>query len=240
MSAAEAAASPAPQPEWRRAARDTLPMLLGFVPIALVLGAQAAQKGMTVAELMLMTGLNFAGGSEFVAIDLWSSPPPLLLIVAMTLLVNSRHVLMGAALAPFLAHVPLRRALPALYLMCDEAWALGINAARERRAAGQGFPLSYYLSAGAMMWGTWVAFAGLGAFVGPAIGDLRLYGFDMAFAAIFLVLMRGMWSGFHAARPWLVSLIAAGSTYLLVPGGWYVLVGAVSGVAAAWALGARE
>ncbi len=239
MSAVEAAASPAPS-EWRRAARDTLPMLLGFVPIALVLGAQAAQKGLAAGELVLMTGLNFAGGSEFVAVDLWASPPPVLLIVAMTLLVNSRHVLMGAALAPFLAHLPLRRALPALYLMCDEAWALGIADARRRRAAGLGFSLSYYLSAAAMMWSTWVAFTGLGALFGPAVGDLRPWGFDMAFAAIFLVLLRGMWTGVRAAQPWLVSLVAAGSTYLMVPGGWYVLVGAVSGVAAAWALGGRS
>lgn len=230
------------RPEWRRAIRDTLPMLLGFVPIALVLGAQAAQKGLSAPELMLMTGFNFAGGSEFVAIDLWSAPPPALLIVAMTLLVNSRHVLMGAALAPFLAHLPLPRALAALFLMCDEAWALGIARSRARRDAGRtpAFAPSYYFVSALMMWSTWVAFTGLGAAIGPWVGDIRPWGFDMAFAAIFLVLMRGMWSGIRAARPWLVSLVAAGATYLLAPGGWYVLVGAVAGVASAWVWGGRE
>lgn len=242
MPAVEAVASPTPQPEWRRAVRETLPMLLGFVPIALVLGAQAAQKGITAAELMLMTGLNFAGGSEFVAIDLWTSPPSAPLIVAMTLLVNSRHVLMGAALAPFLAHLPLRRALPALYLMCDEAWALGITRSRARREAGcePAFSPSYYFTAALLLWSNWVGFTGLGAAIAPWVGDIRPWGFDMAFAAIFLVLMRGMWRGFRAARPWLVSLVCAGGAYLLVPGGWYVLVGAVSGVASAWVLGGRK
>lgn len=232
----------ADRPEWRRAVRDSLPMLLGFVPIALVLGAQAAQKGLAPPELMLMTGLNFAGGSEFVAIDLWAAPPPVLLIVAMTLLVNSRHVLMGAAFAPFLAHLPLPRALAALFLMCDEAWALGLNRSRARREAGQApaFAPSYYFTAALLLWSNWLCFTGLGALIAPWVGDLRPWGFDMAFAAIFLVLMRGMWSGFAAARPWLVSLIAAGTTYLLLPGGWYVLVGAVSGVASAWVLGGRK
>ena len=39
--------------------------------------------------------------------------------VAITFLINSRHLLMGAALAPHLKHLPKRRALPALFLICD-------------------------------------------------------------------------------------------------------------------------
>ena len=73
--------------------------MLGFVPFALVLGAQAVQKGLAPLEVPLMTGMNFGGGSEFTAIRLWTSPPHVLLIVAMSFLVNCRHILMGAALA---------------------------------------------------------------------------------------------------------------------------------------------
>ena len=51
--------------------------------------------------------------------------------VAITLLINSRHLLMGAALAPHLKHLPKRRALPALFLMCDESWAMGPSDARQ-------------------------------------------------------------------------------------------------------------
>lgn len=31
--------------------------------------------------------------------------------------------------------------------------------------------------------------------VSPTLGDLHTYGFDMAFAAVMLVLLRGMWRG---------------------------------------------
>ncbi|WP_343239057.1 AzlC family ABC transporter permease [Stenotrophomonas sp. GD03993] len=78
--------------------------MIGFIPFALVLGAQAAQKGLSALEVPLMTGLNFAGGSEFAAVELWTSPPHIALIVAITALVNSRHLLMGASLAPLLIH----------------------------------------------------------------------------------------------------------------------------------------
>ncbi len=123
-------------PEFWRGIVSCTPVLLGIVPYALVLGAQAAQKGLSVVEVPLMTGLNFAGGSEFAAIQLWTSPPHILLIVAITFLVNSRHLLMGAALAPFLRQLPKRKALPALFFMCDESWALGLADSKKRASAG--------------------------------------------------------------------------------------------------------
>src|SRR5215218_9418286 len=131
--------------------KAVLPMMLSFVPFGLLLGAQASQKGFSVVEVPLMTGLNFGGGSEFAAVGLWTSPPLVLLIVAITFLINSRHLLMGASLAPYLKHLPKRRVLPALFLMCDESWAMGLSDARHRSAAGHeiGFSLPYYLAVAA-------------------------------------------------------------------------------------------
>ncbi len=83
-----------------RGLRAAFPVMLGFVPFALVLGSKASQTGFSSVEVPLMTAQNFGGGSEFAAVELWTSPPHVLLIVAITFLVNSRHLLMGAAMAP--------------------------------------------------------------------------------------------------------------------------------------------
>lgn len=216
--------------EFMRGLVASLPVTAGFVPFALVLGAQASQKGLSALETPLMTGLNFAGGSEFAAIGLWTSPPHLALITAVTLMVNSRHLLMGAALAPFLKALPKRRVLPALFLMCDESWAMALADARARGT----FSLAHYLGVALPMWLAWIAFTALGAMVGPVLGDVETLGFDMAFPAIFLVLLRGMWGGFRAARPWLVSLAVAATGHLLAPGAWTVAAGAIAGLATAW------
>ncbi|MDP9486182.1 MAG: AzlC family ABC transporter permease [Actinomycetota bacterium] len=229
----------APRAEVLRGLRGALPLMLSLVPIGLLLGAQASQKGLSVVEVPLMTGLNFAGGSEFAAVGLWTSPPLVLLIVAITFLVNSRHLLMGAALTPYLKHLPKRKALPALFLMCDESWAVGLSDAKQRSAAGHqvGFSLPYYLAAAAGLYLTWIVSTAAGTVLAPGMGDVEAYGFDMAFVAVFLVLIRGMWKGARPARPWLVSLLAAASTFLLVPGAWYVAAGAAAGLlsAALWA-----
>lgn len=226
------------QNEVRRGLVDALPVIAGFIPVALVLGAQAAQKGFSALQVPLLTGLNFAGGSEFAAVALWSSPPHVLLIVAITFLVNSRHLLMGAVLEPFLRHLPRRKVLPALFFMCDESWAMGLADARRRAQAGKRhtFSLRYYLGASLGLYLAWIAFTTIGAIAGPRIGNIEAWGFHMAFPAVFLVLLRGMWKGLHAARPWLVSLAVAAVTYLAAPGAWYVATGALSGLAAAYVL----
>jgi len=228
--------------EFRRGAAAGLPVLLGIIPYALVLGAQAAQKGLSIVEVPLMTGLNFAGGSEFAAIQLWTSPPHVLLIVAITFLVNSRHLLMGAALAPFIRHLPKRKAFASLFLMCDESWALGLADAKRRQSKGvnPALGLTFYAGVAIPFYLAWVLFTTLGAAFGPMMGDLRPYGFDMAFPAVFLVLLAGMWKGFAAARPWLVSLVVAALTYLTIPGAWYVAAGALSGLVAAYLLAGEE
>ena len=118
--------TPEIQQEFKRGIKDVLPIMIGIIPFGLILGAQAGQKGMSVLETVMMMGLNFAGGSEFAAVNLWTSPLPVLLIIATTAMINSRHILMGAAMAPLLRHLPLRKVLPALFMMTDESWAMGI------------------------------------------------------------------------------------------------------------------
>lgn len=228
--------------EWVRGLREALPVMLGFVPFALVLGAQASRKGFAVAEVPLMTGLNFGGGSEFAAIQLWTSPPHVLLIVAITFLVNSRHLLMGAALTPFLKGLSKRKACIALFFMCDESWAMGLADTKKRAAVEPRAALSlpYYLGASAGMYMTWVSVTSLGALLGPVMGNPEIYGFDMAFPAVFLVLLKGMWTGLRAAAPWLVSLAVGVLACVLLPGAWYVVAGSAAGILAACCQGGRS
>ncbi len=119
---------------------------------------------------------------------------------------------------------------------------MGLADARRRMSAevAPSFSLPYYLGTAVGMYLTWFVFTTIGAAMGPTIGDVHAYGFDMAFLAVFLVLLKGMWRGIHAARPWFVSLAIAALTYLLVPGAWYVAAGALSGVVSATLLSEQK
>src|SRR5215469_3973172 len=101
-----------------------LPLLLGVVPFGLILGALAAEKGLSPLETALMSALVFAGGSQFVAIGLWAHPIPIFVIVASTALVNLRHLLMGATIAPHIGRFGRGGSYPALFFLADEIWAV--------------------------------------------------------------------------------------------------------------------
>ncbi|MFS6938903.1 AzlC family ABC transporter permease [Neisseria animaloris] len=229
-----------PQSEFWRGAKDCLPVIIGMLPFALILGVQGGQKGMSPLEMSMMTGLNFAGGSEFAAVGLWADPLPVLLIITVTFMINTRHILMGAALTSYLKDVPMKKALPALFFMTDESWALSMADIHRRKQLGlPAFSLPYYMGTALSLYVVWVLATGTGAVVGPAFGDVALLGFGMAFPAVFLVLLRGLWKGWKAAVPWLVSLVAAVLVYLTIDGAWYVPAGALSGLLAAY-WGAKE
>lgn len=223
--------------EFKRGVRETMPIVLGLIPFGLILGAQAAQKGMSWLETVMMMGLNFAGGSEFAAVNAWASPVPVLLVWVMTLMINCRHILMGAALTPYLRDLPMRKLLPTLFVMIDETWAMGMAEIKKREQQGLSpFNLPYYWGTAVTLWVVWVCCGFLGSQFGYLLGnDVERFGFGMAFPAVFLVLVRGMWRGVKAARPWLVSLVVAAVVYLLFPSGaWYVLAGTLSGLVAAY------
>ena len=82
----------------------------------------------------------------------------------------------------------------------------------------------------------WLLCGLVGSQFGYLLGnDIEKFGFGMAFPAVFLVLVRGMWRGMKSARPWVVSLVVAALVYLMLPnGGWYVLVGTLSGLVMAY------
>lgn len=60
--------------EFSGGVRTMAPLIVAVMPIGLVFGAVAASKGLSSLEVTLMSALVFAGGSQFVAMDIWSHP----------------------------------------------------------------------------------------------------------------------------------------------------------------------
>jgi 4-azaleucine resistance transporter AzlC len=236
-------AEEAPQPRASRAgarpadfllgAWQMLPLLLGVVPFGLILGALAADKGLSPLETALMSGLVFAGGSQFVAIGLWAHAIPVLVVVASTALVNLRHLLMGAALAPALQRFGARKPYLALFFLADEIWAVAL-----RRAATGALTPAFYAGQVVPFYLSWILWTAVGNLAGSFVADPRRYGFDFAFAAVFLVILFGLWRGRQSILPVASSAAGALLAWKLLPGVWYIFIGGLAGTAAAILAGA--
>src|SRR5690606_33796541 len=81
--------------------RDVLPMLLGAGPFGLIAGVGAVGAGMRPFDIVLMSGLVFAGASRLAAISLMASGAAVWAVLLTVAMVNLRHVMYGLALAPW-------------------------------------------------------------------------------------------------------------------------------------------
>jgi len=213
--------------EARRGFLDVLPLLVAAIPFALVLGTLAAQKGLSPLEVLLMSALVFAGGAQFVAIGMWETPAPVLAIVLATAAVNLRHVLMGAALAPRIAHLGpwVRRGFVAVH--ADETWATAL-----RRSARTPLTGGYLLGAVVPFYLNWPLWCWVGSLAGDLLGDPTRWGMDFVFPAVFVVLLVGLWRGRPSVAPVVVGAAVALLAHTTLPGVWYIFLGGLSGAVA--------
>ena len=206
--------------------QQAIPLALSIFLVGTVYGVLARHAAMTLPETLLMSAVVFAGASQFVAIGLWALPIPVAAIIATTLVVNLRHVLLGAALRSWFRDLSPWRVYASLFFMVDESWALTVR----RMRAGE-TDRAFLIGAGSLMYGSWLSASATGYLAGTAIGDLSRLGLDFAITAVFTALLVGMWRGRTDLVPWLVSAGVSIVAWRLLPGTWYILCGAVAGSA---------
>jgi 4-azaleucine resistance transporter AzlC len=206
-------------------ARMFAPVAISIGAYGLVWGVLAGQAGLSVAEVALMSGLVFAGASQFVALEMWAPGNlPVLSIVIATAIVNLRMLLMSATLRPLVHHLPLRRSLPAMFVVSDEQWAMTM--AEVARGGGS---VAFLLGTGALSYFAWMTSTLTGRLAGAFIDDPAKYGLDFAFTATFIALLFGMWKGKSDLIPWLAGGLAAIASARLIEGNWYIIIGGLTG-----------
>lgn len=221
--------------DFRRGVLDILPVLAAAAPIGLLWGTLAAARGFSPFEAWLTSATVFAGASQFVAIDMWRDPVPLMLVVFTTFVVNVRHLLMGASLQRHLAHFSAPGKLLAMFLMTDESWAFA-----ERKALAEPLRPAYYFAVAVSMWLVWTSASLAGAIAGRSLGDPAAYGFDFAFSAMFIAILAGFWKGSRTAAVLATSAVTAALAKLALSGAWYIVIGGLSGVIVAALLHSDE
>ncbi|MCX8999048.1 AzlC family ABC transporter permease [Rhizobiaceae bacterium BDR2-2] len=215
--------------------RAILPLIAAVVPVGLVFGAVSATKGLSALEATLMSALVFAGGSQFVAMDIWTHPASWTGLGFAALLVNVRHVLLSASIGQKMQAFSTQQKYAAMLFLADELWAMAEMKARDARltpAWFAGIVAPFYLA--------WVVSSLAGAIGGAFLGDPALIGLDFAFPAVFIVLIMNFWQGRRTGAVLFASAIAAISVKSMADGAWYIAAGALAGLAVAAVSGAKK
>ncbi|HEX8990714.1 MAG TPA: AzlC family ABC transporter permease [Anaerolineales bacterium] len=195
--------------------RAELPLLIGVFPFGLIYGALAIGAGMPTAAAQLMSSIVFAGSSQFAAAQLIHDSAPALVIVITIGIINLRHMLYSASVAPYLRGLPGRWKVLLAYLLTDEAYAPTIIHYQKDGTASEGH--WFFLGAGLGLWTTWQIGTALGILLGtalPASWPLD-FALPLTFIAMIVPALKDRPMAAAAASSGLVALLAFALPYKL-------------------------
>lgn len=224
-----------------RAARRRLVIdSLGIWVIAIVVGAifgfTARQGGLSLVEAIAFSSILFAGASQFAAVGLLVVNTPWPSIVLLVWLLNARHLLYSASIAPYTAKLSRKLRAALGFLLTDEAFAL--TTAHTARLGRIDVPAAWY--AGFTIFVPWNLSTIAGWLAGAALPDPASIGLDVVFAAA----MAGLAIGLVKDRAALVALlVGCGSAVvaaLAIDSSAAIMIGGLLGPLAGLALVRRR
>ena len=182
-----------------------------------VFGGLAVQAGLRPVEIWGMSVLVLAGASQFVAVPMIEAGAPALAVILTTYVVNMRHYLMAATLAP--SFRGFRRPWLALiaHLINDESFAVASARSRPPDAG-------VYLGSAGAVYGAFLTGVLAGTLLGGLVADPERYGLDFAFPAVFLSLVAVQ---LRRRSDWLVAAgaaVVAVAIALALPGNWHIVI----------------
>jgi 4-azaleucine resistance transporter AzlC len=190
--------------------RAELPLLIGVFPFGMIYGALALGAGLSKAASQMMSSRVFAGPAQFVTAQLVHDAAPGLVIALTIAVVNLRHMLYSASLAPYLKDLSPKWKVILSYLLTDECYAPSVLKYEETGVK----PFSHWFvfGAGLALWSTWQISTALGIFLGTAIPDSWQLDFALPLTFIAMVMPA------LKSRPMVAAAVSAGVIALLAYG----------------------
>jgi 4-azaleucine resistance transporter AzlC len=207
----------------------TLPLWLGAAPFGAIYAVSALAAGLDWAQTLAMSLFVFAGASQFTAVGLFAAGASPFTIVLTTLIINARHALLAASVAPFVrAARPGSKALLAFQLT-DESYAIAMR----RWLEGSG-SLAYQFGANISMYVIWQLSTITGIILGNLIPDPAAYGLDLIFPLTFIGLLVPLLKERVSVAVALLAAVLTIGGAVLLPGSLYLLLAGIvaSGIGA--------
>jgi 4-azaleucine resistance transporter AzlC len=165
--------------------RAELPILLGVAPFGMIYGALAVAAGLPVAAAQAMSSILFAGSAQFIVTQLIATGTPPAVLLLTVLVVNLRHMLYSASVAPYVHRLPRRWKWLLAYLLTDEAYAVAITHYQQPTDGAKKH--WYFLGAGLALWSVWQTSTAVGIFLSTQVPPS--WSLDFTLALTFIALL---------------------------------------------------
>ena len=162
-------------------ARAGLPFALATFVLGISFGVLARSLGWGMVAPIVFSVIAFSGSAQFAVVAVLGAGGGALAAIVAAVLLNSRFLPMGVAIAPFLKGGPLRRALEGQAVI-DASWALA------SRGGGR-FDREFMMGATAPQVVAWIGGTVVGVLASDVVGDVERLGLDAIFPAFFVALL---------------------------------------------------
>jgi branched chain amino acid efflux pump len=206
----------------RRLIVDMLGIAVSSGGFGLVYGLAARTAGLSTVEVAAMSALVFSGGAQFAALASIAAGVPWISIVLLTAFINARHLLYGAAMAPYLAGQSLLARSAMAHVLNDETFAISIS---HFRRIGRADALGYWIGAFGGTVVPWIGASIVGATLAGNIPDPARFGLDVIFPAA----MAGLAVGLISGRREVAAALAGALVGIAVALVWEPAAGIVAG-----------
>lgn len=204
--------------------RRVSPLGMGYLPVGVAFGVLAQKAGLSELNIVIMSVLVYAGSAQLIAVGMFAAGMPPLSIVITTFVVNLRHLLMSAALAPYVRSWKLWEMAWFCGEMTDETFAVHSTRFNDDDVCKS---LSFRINL--LAHSIWVLASWIGAMAGSSIPDVKPLGMDFALPAMFIALLAMQAkNGLH----WLVAGFSGLMSVALMQAGfdqWSVIAATVLG-----------
>jgi len=173
------------QEEFKTGFKDSIPIILGYLPLGFAFGVLASEVGLSVFEATMMSVLCFTGAGQYVAIGMMKAGASILTIVIANLLINLRYLLFATSLVPHLkGRVPIAKASLLSYGLTDETYAVASNRYSKHPAT-----IAYMAGLNLSSHFGWISSTLLGACLGVLFTNTDRFGLGFALPAMYICLL---------------------------------------------------
>ena len=163
--------------------RKGIPVLIGFLPVAISYAIAATAGGMSAGETVGMSAAVFAGASQIMAAEMIAGGAGALAIIMATLTLNLRHIIMSTCVFKKLRTKNWLIRILTGFGVTDETFAIFTTEPEEK---SDGY---FMLGLISISYGSWVAGALIGVLLQRAMPDSLSRSFGIALYALFIALI---------------------------------------------------
>jgi len=212
---------PAKTARFLQGMKKGIPIMVGYIPIAIAYGVIASEAHIPILLTVLMSMLVYAGASQFMAVQMITVSTAAFEIILATFILNLRHLIMSLSLHNALERVPLKWKALLSFGITDESFAMATL--EEESGQKDAFFISGLFTAA---YSAWVVGSVVGALLYQWIPSSISESMSIALYAMFIGLLipavKRSWS--KAAIAGLSMAICAGFYYgLEMSMGWSIV-----------------